>query len=104
MTFLAVLMGMSSSMVLGTATTTQANPIKKVVTLMKDMVKEIEAEGEKEKELFDKFMCYCQGSSGELDKAVADAQFQIKSLASKLDTETSEKLQMSQELATHKAD
>jgi len=34
-----------------------ANPIRKVVTLMQNMQKEIEAQGAKEKELFDKFMC-----------------------------------------------
>ena len=31
----------------------QANPIRKVATLMQDMQKEIEAEGEKEKQLYD---------------------------------------------------
>jgi len=32
--------------------------VKSVITLMQDMQKEVEAEGEKEKELFDKSMCY----------------------------------------------
>ena len=41
---------------------TEANPIRKVVTLLQDMQKEIEAEGEKEKGLYDKFMCYCTAS------------------------------------------
>ena len=37
----------------------EANPIRKVVTLLQDMQKELEAEGEKEEELYNKFMCYC---------------------------------------------
>jgi len=35
------------------------NPIRKVVTLMQDMQKEIANELEKEKGLFEKFMCIC---------------------------------------------
>jgi hypothetical protein len=42
------------------AATVQANPIRKIVTLMQDMQKEIEAEGEKEKGLYEDFMCFCQ--------------------------------------------
>ena len=37
----------------------EANPIRKVVTLLQDMQKELEAEGKKEEELYNKFMCYC---------------------------------------------
>jgi hypothetical protein len=33
-----------------------ANPIRKVVTMLQMMQKKVEQEGEKEKELFDKFM------------------------------------------------
>ena len=35
------------------------NPIRRIVTLLQDMQKEIEAEGEKEEKAFNKFMCYC---------------------------------------------
>ena len=35
------------------------NPIRRIVTLLQDMQKEIETEGEKEEEAFEKFMCYC---------------------------------------------
>jgi len=42
------------------------NPIRRVVTMLQMMQKKITAEGEKEKELFDKFMCYCQTGAGEL--------------------------------------
>ena len=37
-------------------------PAVQVVTILQDMQKEIEAEGEKEKGLYDKFMCYCTAS------------------------------------------
>merc|ERR1719428_2790228 len=81
-----------------------ANPIRKVVMLMQNMQKEIEAEGAKEKELFDKFMCYCSSNNGELTKAVADAKAQVEELTAKLKSEEAEKAQVAQELIDHKKD
>jgi len=82
----------------------QANPIRKVVKLMQNMQEEVEAEGGKEKELFDKFMCFCSGSGGDLDRAVEDSRTKIKELAAKLKSETAEKAQTDQDLEQHKKD
>jgi len=57
-----------------------ANPIRKVVTMLQTMQKKVEAEGEKEKELFDKFMCYCRNSGGELEKSIGDSEDKVSSL------------------------
>merc|ERR1719265_3060117 len=81
-----------------------ANPIRKVVTLMQNMQKEIEAEGAKEKELFDKFMCYCSGGTDSLKKAIADANAQAEELTAKLKSEEAEKSQIAQDLINHKKD
>merc|ERR1719393_906792 len=81
-----------------------ANPIRKVVTLMQNMQKEIEAEGVKEKELFEKFMCYCSGGSDGLKKAIADATAEAEELTSKLKSEEAEKSQIAQDLISHKKD
>merc|ERR1719183_1664592 len=81
-----------------------ANPIRKVVTLMQNMQKEIEVQGEKEKELFDKFMCYCSGGTGALNKAIADATAESEELSAKLKSESAEKVQTAQELIDHKKD
>lgn len=48
------------------SSTVEANPIRKIVTLLQDMSKEIEAEGAKEKELFDKFYAMKSSSMGSL--------------------------------------
>jgi hypothetical protein len=82
----------------------RANPIRKVVSLMQNMQKEIEAEGKKEKELFEKFMCFCSGSGGDMTKAAADTAAKIDELAAKLKGEEAEKSQITQELADHKKD
>merc|ERR1719149_208872 len=82
----------------------EGNPIRKVVTLLQDMQKEIEAEGAKEKELFDKFMCYCSGNNGDLAKAAADGKAQIEQLSAQLKSEEAEKVQIGQDLIGHKSD
>merc|ERR1719299_8186 len=81
-----------------------ANPIRKIVTLLQNMQKEVEAEGAKEKEMFDKFMCFCSGNDGDLKKKAADAKASIEELTAKLKAEEAEKVQLGQDLIGHKAD
>lgn len=52
---------------------TGANPIRKVVNMLQVLKGKVEAEGEKEQELFDKYMCYCSNAGGGLAKSIADA-------------------------------
>jgi len=84
--------------------TAGANPIRKIVTLLQNMQKEIEAEGAKEQELFDKFMCYCSGNNGDLTKASADGRAKIEELNSKLKADEADKTQTGLDLAQHKTD
>merc|ERR1719379_1993051 len=81
-----------------------ANPIRKIVTLLQDMQKEIEAEGAKDKELFDKFMCFCSGGAEELEKTIADAASEVETLSGKLEEEKAEKSGLEGDLVKHKAD
>ena len=46
------------------------------------MQKKVEAEGEKEKELFEKFMCYCKNSGGDLATSIADSETKVSELPS----------------------
>jgi len=43
-----------------------ANPIRRVVTLLQKMQSSVAAEGEKEKKLFEEFMCYCKTGTDDL--------------------------------------
>jgi len=83
---------------------TEANPIRKVVTILQDMQKELEAEGVTEQKMFDKFMCYCDGNTDGMSKAAEDAGQKITELKSKLEAEKAEKAQLDQELVQHKQD
>jgi len=82
----------------------EANPIRKVVTILQDMQKELAAEGDKEEGLFNTFMCYCDGNTDGMSKSAADAGQAITELTSKLEAEKAEKSQLDQELIQHKMD
>jgi hypothetical protein len=82
----------------------EVNPIRKVVTLMQEMKKEVAAEGETEKDLFEKFMCYCKGNNEALEKQAAEAAAANDELSAKVKAESGEKKQVDQDLATAKKD
>merc|ERR1719171_2098930 len=87
-----------------TGSEVQANPIRKVVTLMQDMQKEIEAEGEKEAELYEKYVCYCKSTEKSLSDGIATSKSKIEDFSGKLEEDTAAKSSTDQELAQHKAD
>jgi len=86
------------------ATETGVNPIRKVVTLMQEMQKEVEAEGEAEKELFEKFMCYCKGNTKELSESNSKNSADAEEFGAKAASESSEKKQIDEDLAGAKSD
>merc|ERR1719182_1379008 len=79
------------------------NPIRRIVTLLQDMQKEIETEGEKEEEAFEKFMCYCDGNTDGMKKSVDEGTQKAAELSSKLDALKAEKAQLEQELKDHQS-
>jgi len=83
---------------------TGANPIRKVVTLLQMMQKKVEAEGEKEAELFEKFMCYCKSSGETLGKSIADAEVKMPQLVSDIKEAESAKAQLQEEVTQHQND
>merc|ERR1719511_222300 len=64
----------------------RANPIRKVVTLLQNMQKKVAAEGEKEKELYEKFMCHCKGGSAELEASITAAEEKIPAVGSNIES------------------
>jgi len=56
----------------------QANPIRKVVTLLQQMQNKVAAEGKKKEEIYDKFMCYCNNADELLGAAIAEAEKKIR--------------------------
>lgn len=86
------------------ASDASANPVRKIVTLMQDMQKELEAEHEKEQELYDKFMCFCSTGEEDLKKTSADAAANIDSLSASLEEMKAEKSGLEEDLVKHKSE
>merc|ERR1719506_1157433 len=54
--------------------------------------------------MYDKFMCYCDGNTGEMQKSVEEAAQRITELKAKLESSIAEKDQLDGELIQHKQD
>jgi len=74
------------------------NPIRRVVTMLQSMQKKVAAEGEKEQELFDKFMCYCKNGKGALDASIEQAKQTNDQLKSSIEEADASLKQMKAEL------
>jgi len=81
-----------------------ANPIRRVVTLLQDMQKKIEAEGVRDKELFDKFICYCSTGAGDLSQSISEAEAKIPAVTSNLQESKAQKVQLDKDLDQHRKD
>merc|ERR1719313_3294937 len=100
----SVAVGEGSSSEQGSGTAVNVNPIRRVVTMLQMMQKKIDAEEEKETELYDKFMCYCQNGAGALSASVDAAEKKIPEVESAISTKSAEKEQLASDITQHKAD
>jgi len=82
----------------------QANPIRKVVTMLQAMEKKVQAEGEKEQELFDKFACYCKNGKGALAKSIAAAETKSPELVADIEAAAAQVKQLKSDLSAHQTD
>jgi len=93
---------------LGSGTTVEqqvsANPIRKVVNMLQAMQAKITAEGEKEQELFEKFMCYCKNGNGALQKSISDAEAKAPQVTADIEAGEGEVKQLKADLKSHQSD
>merc|ERR1719310_107130 len=68
------------------------------------MQKKVEAEGVKEEELFEKFMCYCKNGAATLGKSIGDAETKIPQLESQIKQASEMKAQLEEDIKNHQAD
>jgi len=81
-----------------------ANPIRKVVNMLQAMEKKVSAEGEKEKELYDKFMCYCKNAGGTLGAGIAAAETKVPQVSSDIEEGEAQNAQLKEDLKKHQVD
>jgi len=91
---LLAISGVAESRVDATLT---ANPIRRVVTMLQMMQNKVTAEGKKEKELFDKFMCYCKTGVDDLEASINAADSKIPQVEAQLKEDTAMKAQLESE-------
>merc|ERR1719191_1778597 len=72
--------------------------------MLQGMEKKVKAEGEKEQALFDKYMCYCKNSGGDLSKSISDAGTKIPQLESDIKEGEAKKQQLDEDLKQHQTD
>jgi len=80
-----------------------ANPIRRVVTLLQKMQSSVVAEGEKEKRLFEEFMCYCKTGTDDLEKSIGAAETKIPQVESALAEAEAALSQLKKDIEEHKA-
>jgi len=75
------------------------NPIRRVVSLLQNMQKKVEEEGKKEKELFEKFMCYCKNGLGDLRNGIDANEAKIPKVETALSEAEALKEQLDKDVA-----
>jgi chromosome segregation ATPase len=72
--------------------------------MLQNMEKKVVAEGEKEKELFDKYMCYCSTSGSDLSKSIGAAETKMPELESSIKEAEAKKAQLKEDLQLAQTD
>merc|ERR1719281_2315515 len=63
-------------------------PVTKVVTLLKDMLVQLEKEAEEDQEIYDNMACWCTTNDKEKTKAIDDAEAKLEDLADQIEALT----------------
>merc|ERR1719174_2794226 len=80
------------------------NPIRRIVNLLQMMAKEIEEDGEKDEEMHEKYMCYCETNSKKLSDGIAALEAEIPQIEASIKEAVGSKVQLEADLAKHKKD
>jgi hypothetical protein len=83
---------------------TQANPIRKVVTMLQKMEKKVQAEGEHEADLFAKYMCYCKNAGSTLGASISANDAKVPEVQSNIEKSEAEKVQLEADLDKARTD
>merc|ERR1719160_909029 len=73
-------------------------PVSKVITLLKDMLKQLQKEGEEDEEIYDKMACWCETNDKAKTKAIAEAEAKIEDLTTQIEELTQASARLSTEI------
>merc|ERR1719230_1657131 len=73
-------------------------PVSKVITLLKDMIKQMEKEAEEDEEVYDKMACWCETNEKEKTKSIKDAEARVDDLTTKIEEYTANSARLNTEI------
>merc|ERR1719456_1859976 len=77
----------------------KTRPVSKVITLLKDMLGQLEKEADEDQEVYDKMTCWCETYDKEKTKSIADGEARITNLNAKIEELTALSAQLSTEIS-----
>jgi septal ring factor EnvC (AmiA/AmiB activator) len=80
------------------------NPIRRIVNLLQQMAKGVAEEGERDKDMHEKFVCYCEKNDGELAASLQGLRDKVPQLEATIKETEGKKAQLDADLAQHKQD
>ena len=79
-------------------------PVSKVIALLKDMVKQLEKEGEDDEEVYETMGCWCVTNEKAKTKSIADAQTSIETLTASIESLTARSAKLNTEIGNLEAE
>merc|ERR1719218_349338 len=73
-------------------------PVSKVITLLKDMVAQLEKEAEEDEEVYEGMGCWCETNDKEKTKSIADAEQHIADLTAAIEEHTANSARLNTEI------
>jgi len=73
-------------------------PVTKVINMMKDMLTQLEKEGQEDGEIYDTTVCWCETNDREKTKSISDAEQSIKSLGEAIEQLTGRSAHLNAEI------
>merc|ERR1719158_1487971 len=74
-------------------------PVSKVITLLKDMITQLEKEAEEDEEVYEAMGCWCETNDKEKTKSISDAEQRIADLTSAIEEFTSKSAQLNTQIS-----
>jgi chromosome segregation ATPase len=73
-------------------------PVSKVITLLKDMVAQLDKEAKEDEEVYEEMQCWCTTNDKELTKSIGDAQTKIGQLGTAIEEFTANSARLNTEI------
>merc|ERR1719160_886803 len=74
-------------------------PVSKVITVLKDMITQLDKEAEEDEEIYEQMGCWCTTGTKEKTKSIADAEQLITQLQSTIEEATATSARLNTEIA-----